>query len=76
MYAFKPFVFIQQISMSENKPRARSGHRIVCDEKYLYSYGGYNPRIPEDDPVLAKDEVWNESKPLFKELWRFNLTTQ
>ncbi|XP_053598951.1 kelch domain-containing protein 10 homolog [Microplitis demolitor] len=76
IYKFKPFVFTQNDPASKEKPRARSGHRIVCDEKYLYSYGGYNPCIRDDDSELSNDEIWRESKPLFKELWRFNLTTR
>ncbi|XP_063984372.1 kelch domain-containing protein 10 homolog isoform X2 [Diachasmimorpha longicaudata] len=42
----------------------------------MYSIGGFNPSVPADDPEMSKDEVWRESKPLFKELWRFNLATK
>ncbi|XP_034950263.1 kelch domain-containing protein 10 homolog [Chelonus insularis] len=80
MYKFKPFVFVkhdsESSSIDKQTPRARSGHRIVCDERYLYSYGGYNPWVPDDDRVLVDDKIWQESRPLFKELWRFNLTTE
>ncbi|XP_015111371.1 kelch domain-containing protein 10 homolog [Diachasma alloeum] len=76
MYKFKPFTFEILNPSTHRRPRARSGHRIVCDDKYMYSIGGFNPCIPDDDPEMSKDEVWRESKPLFKELWRFNLATK
>lgn len=75
MYLFKPYQFKIHQPSSSQCPRARSGHRVVCNEKYLYSYGGYNPQIRIDDPEMSKDDIWLESKPLFKELWRFNLST-
>lgn len=75
MYVCKPFQFTIHKPSGSQCPRARSGHRIVCNEKYLYSYGGYNPEILPDDPEMSKDEIWRESNPLFKELWRFNLST-
>ncbi|KAK0178737.1 hypothetical protein PV327_007600 [Microctonus hyperodae] len=71
MYAFKPFVLTRIESTSELKPKARSGHRIVCDSSNLYSYGGYNPSL-EYEP----DDSEEQRSPLFKELWRFNLTTR
>lgn len=76
MYAFKPFVFIQHEPQSVQRPKARSGHRIVCDSKNLYSYGGFNPGISDNDPDMENDATWIASKPLFKELWKFNLITQ
>lgn len=71
MYKFKPFTFEILEPSSAKKPRARSGHRIVCNDKYMYSIGGFNPGIPDDDPDMSKDEVWQESKPLFKVLRSF-----
>ncbi|KAG7202025.1 hypothetical protein KM043_004710 [Ampulex compressa] len=75
MYAFRPLVFLQHIAQGEQCPKARSGHRIVCDQRYLYSYGGFNPRISDEDPEMENDQAWRASRPLFKELWRFNLVT-
>ncbi|XP_033184557.1 scruin like at the midline isoform X1 [Bombus vancouverensis nearcticus] len=76
MYTFKPFVFIKHEAQSIERPKARSGHRIVCDHKNLYSYGGFNPCIPDTDPDMQNDQTWISSKPLFKEVWKFNLVTQ
>lgn len=57
-------------------PKPRSGHRIVTDDEgNVYSYGGYNPNI-DDDPDLMDDEDWLETKPLFKELWKFNISNK
>ncbi|XP_015431512.1 PREDICTED: kelch domain-containing protein 10 homolog [Dufourea novaeangliae] len=76
MYQFKPFVFKKHKVNSLERPKARSGHRIVCNQKYLYSYGGFNPGISDSDPDMQNDQAWISSKPLFKELWKFNLVTQ
>ena len=76
MYTFKPFVFMQHKPNSIERPKARSGHRIVCDQKYLYSYGGFNPFISETDPDMRNDQTWMSSRPLFKEIWKLNLVTQ
>lgn len=76
MYAFKPFVFTKHEPRSSERPKARSGHRIACDHSNLYSHGGFNPCISDYDPEMQNDETWMESKPLFKELWKFNLVTQ
>ena len=56
-------------------PKPRSGHRIVCDYVgNVYSIGGYNPSIDSDEEGL--DEDWRDSKPLFKELWKYSPTTK
>lgn len=74
MYAFKPLHIVLREKCDGNTgPKARSGHRIVSDESNVYSYGGFNPSI--NDPDMSNDKVWNENKPLFKELWRFNIST-
>lgn len=73
MYSFKPLVFMQHEPRSSERPKARSGHRIVCNHKNLYSYGGFNPWI--SDP-MENDVVWRATKPLFKEIWKFNFATQ
>ena len=76
MFVFKPFMFMKHEVNSAEKPKPRSGHRIVCDEKNLYSYGGFNPSITPNDPDMRHDPTWNRSRPLFKELWKFNFVHQ
>uniref|UniRef100_A0A1B6MI30 Kelch domain-containing protein 10 n=1 Tax=Graphocephala atropunctata TaxID=36148 RepID=A0A1B6MI30_9HEMI len=90
IFNFKPYklVFVscnsrcrcQNINRSDNhgniSPKPRSGHRIVCDDINMYSFGGYNPSLTTtDEEDLAHDAVWAESKPLFKELWKYNVST-
>lgn len=54
-------------------PQPRSGHRIVCDYVgNVYSIGGYNPNLDIDEV----DEEWVNSRPLFKELWKYCPTTK
>ncbi|XP_050451629.1 kelch domain-containing protein 10 homolog isoform X2 [Cataglyphis hispanica] len=76
MYKFKPFVFMEHAANGPERPKARSGHRIACDYRNLYSYGGFNPCISDTDPDMLDDQTWVASKPLFKELWRFNLVSE
>jgi N-acetylneuraminic acid mutarotase len=58
-------------------PKARSGHRIVTDaDGNIYSFGGYNPRIPEEDDELVDDGDWMITRPLFRELWKFDITSK
>lgn len=57
-------------------PRPRSGHRCVANDSNLYSFGGYNPHIQLDDDDMKDDPNWLESKPLFRELWKFNFATR
>lgn len=52
-------------------PDARSGHRIVIDDSNIYSYGGYNPS-PSSTITDPRDMA---EFPLFRELWKFNLTS-
>jgi len=59
-----------------SRPKARSGHRIVYHQGRIYTFGGYNPAVPEDDPDMVEDPFWLQSNPLFKELWEFNLSTR
>lgn len=49
-------------------PKPRSGHRIVYYNGCIYSFGGYNPSVDENDADLAEDPYWKASKPLFKEV--------
>ena len=73
VYRFTKFKFLPLPPGSGVKPKPRSGHRIVYYNGRVYSFGGYNPAIELDDPEM--DEVWEESKPLLKELWELNLCT-
>lgn len=64
-YKFRPLVF-RHVSCGEGIwPRARSGHKIVSNCNEIFSYGGYNPDSVGSDLGLD-DEVWMESKPLFR----------
>eukprot|EP00088_Acartia_fossae_P030476 TRINITY_DN3145_c0_g2_i14.p1 TRINITY_DN3145_c0_g2~~TRINITY_DN3145_c0_g2_i14.p1 ORF type:complete len:419 (-),score=42.95 TRINITY_DN3145_c0_g2_i14:221-1477(-) len=56
-------------------PKARSGHRIASYNGKIYSFGGFNPKILEEDEEMLEDPFWNESRPLFKELWEYNLSS-
>ncbi|XP_065174147.1 kelch domain-containing protein 10 homolog [Atheta coriaria] len=73
-YVFKVFKYIKVESntIQQQQPLARSGHRIVADSKYLYSFGGYNPQIPADYQRRREDEDF----PLFQELWKFNFASR
>lgn len=78
-YVFRPFVFVKcdpkVVGDRFHVPKARSGHRIVCDDKNLYSFGGYNPFI-YNDPDIRNDLVWLQNRPLFKELWKYNFASK
>lgn len=76
MYRFQPLVIIRHKKKGLECPKARSGHRIACDHRYLYSYGGFNPCVSDTDPDMRNDQTWVTSKPLFKELWRYNLVSE
>lgn len=77
VYAFRPFEFrLVRTDSNDFFPKPRSGHRIVCDNANLYSFGGYNPYISDTDEDLKDDPAWQDSKPLFQELWRFNFATR
>lgn len=45
-YKFKPFQFtvLKKNLDPQQHPLARSGHRVVCNNAYLFSYGGFNPQ--------------------------------
>ena len=73
VYRFTKFKFLPIPPGSGVKPKPRSGHRICYFNGKIYSFGGYNPAIELGDPEM--DEVWEESKPLLKELWELNLCT-
>ncbi|XP_021954639.1 kelch domain-containing protein 10 [Folsomia candida] len=79
-YAFKPFEFQELLvdcikglkphhCIAPKVPDPRSGHRVVCDDGNMYSFGGYletsiNSNWP---PHLA-----HGSQRLFQELWCYN----
>lgn len=73
-YVFRPFQY-QKILPAKVRghriPISRSGHRIVCDSKNLYSFGGYNP----SDVARENDEYTIQSYPLFQELWKYNFAS-
>lgn len=77
IYKFSTFQ-VENLDPSDNsqKPKARSGHRIASFNGRIYSFGGYNPKVSEDDEEMLEDPFWQESCPLFKELWEFNLSTR
>ena len=55
------------------EPKPRSGHRIVVDEDYIYVFGGFNSSITSSN---VQADVFELTKPLFKELWRFSKLTR
>ncbi|XP_031355710.1 kelch domain-containing protein 10-like [Photinus pyralis] len=61
-YTFKLFNF-ELVESSEDcpVPEPRNAHRIVCNSKSLYLYGGYNPKAANDG---------------YQELWEFNFCTK
>ena len=74
VYRFTKFKFLPLPPDTTGvKPKPRSGHRIVYYNGRVYSFGGYNPAIDPADPEM--DAVWEESRPLLKELWELNLCT-
>lgn len=77
-YSFKIFNYEKiEPSSATNKqtPLPRSGHRIVCDTKNLYSFGGYNPSTAENGSTQEEDQYAVQSFPLFQELWKFNFAS-
>lgn len=73
-FTFRKFQF-REVDCRGTRPKPRSGHRIVHYKGRLFSFGGYNPSISQDDEEMAGDAFWQESRPLFKELWELNLST-
>jgi len=56
---------------SADVPKPRSGHRLVYYKGSVFAFGGFNPFVEAEDKDLAGDPFWLNSRPLFKELWRF-----
>jgi hypothetical protein len=50
-------------------PKARSGHRIVCTNTSLFSFGGFNPQ-------RSREEDEEHINCLFPELLEFNLASK
>jgi len=76
IYKFKPYIFQESRPRPGPCPKPRSGHRIVYFNGKIYSFGGFNPAIETHDPAMADDIFWHESRPLFKELWCYNLSSR
>jgi len=76
IYRFRLFEFLEVGPIVGRTPKPRSGHRIVHHKGKIYSFGGFNPAVNNDDAELVDDIYWQDSKPLFKELWELNLTTK
>ncbi|KAK9731602.1 hypothetical protein QE152_g13549 [Popillia japonica] len=77
-YTFKIYVdekIDPNNKLSKRIPLPRSGHRIVCDTKNLYSFGGYNPSVLNDEH-RNHDELSVHAFPLFQELWKFNFASK
>lgn len=70
-FIFKPFKVCKVVYKSRTRPRARSGHRIVCDDENIYCFGGYNPALR-----VRGDESWSPQRPLFRELWSFSIANR
>ena len=68
LYTFRPFeikeVTYKRTPGRSKKPKARSGHRIACNDQNLYLFGGYN----FDDH--------NSRHNLFPELLKFNFVSK
>ncbi|XP_018320085.1 kelch domain-containing protein 10 homolog isoform X2 [Agrilus planipennis] len=76
-YKFKIFQFeIVKPNRSNGIPLPRSGHRIVSDSANLYSFGGYNPLILNEEGSRDEDDFAVNSYPLFQELWKFNFASK
>ena len=52
-------------------PKRRSGHRSVCNDKYLYIWGGYSPSQTEGSDIEDENANPNES-PLYPEVFILN----
>ncbi|KAJ8873289.1 hypothetical protein PR048_026923 [Dryococelus australis] len=76
LFHFRPYVYCKVAPRVDGAawPKPRSGHRIVCDDTDLYLYGGFCPQLSSADArEMDGDPVWVESRPLYRELWRYNM---
>jgi len=69
-YRFRPGVLSSVIPESQLLPLPRSGHKIVCNEFYFLSYGGYNP--DGDQGEIGQ----RDAQPFFHEVWRFDFASK
>jgi len=77
LYRFRIFDLKEETPCEDSPlPKARSGHRVVYNAGSIYSFGGFNPEVDLEDAELMTDPFWDQSRPLFKELWEFNLATK
>jgi len=75
----RPLVFtkVNHVTCDVRVPKPRSGHRIVCHSSdTIYSYGGFNPLIAENDPDMQDEPSWPMLKPLLRELWKYSPVTR
>lgn len=47
---------------------------VANETGHLYVLGGFNKDLMEDDDLLF-DEDWLRTRPIFSELWTFNIYT-
>lgn len=70
LYTFRPFECLEvpykRTPGRYKKPKARSGHRIACNDQNLYLFGGYN----------FDDSSVNRPHSLFPELLKFNFVSK
>ncbi|XP_053592861.1 kelch domain-containing protein 10 homolog isoform X2 [Microplitis demolitor] len=82
MYVFKPYAFTENNNNNNNdnieNPIGRVCPIINCNDKYLYSYCGSSGHggIESSNSLLENDEIWKQNRPYFRELWKYNLSTQ
>lgn len=74
-FLFEPFKVIEVKFKGCKWPRPRSGHRITCDDGNVYCFGGYNPSLLLNE-IRLNNSTWSPSRPLFRELWSFNISTR
>lgn len=75
MYKVKVFCFSKQYETSKKTgPIARSGHRLVCNERSMYAIGGYNPIAPTS--FTDNLERRPATHTVFHEIWRFDFDTK
>lgn len=65
IYAFRPYQINRLHYVDCVPPKPRSGHRIVCNDRDIFCFGGFNPDIPSNTGRYR-------DVSLFQELWRFD----
>ncbi|XP_059614073.1 kelch domain-containing protein 10 homolog [Phlebotomus argentipes] len=68
VYTFRPYQVNRLQYASIVAPKPRSGHRIVCNDREIYCFGGFNPDIPSNTGPYR-------DVSMFQELWRFDTLT-